>query len=186
MSSNFLMVAYLTLPPHHFVRSSLCFTNFASLFWRCLYSVLLFFDLPSCKQFSLKNYKLYQHASRFNTFRSVGVQTSCSWMFDVTPGNLMLKWATLIAIFLKVFICFEKMINCMNWNSNLCSSVVLKLWYGKALKLVREGPQVGTRIILFSVFLHVLIYIFYMSGSVDKFLNFCVAYFPCWFQKWSI
>jgi len=26
-------------------------------------------------------------------------------------------------------------------------------------------------------------YRFYLSGSVNKFLNFCVAHFPCWFQK---
>jgi len=52
--------------------------------------------------------------------------------------------------------------------------------------MVREGLEVGTRTDLLSVFLHKK-YIhscnFYLSGSVNKFLNFCVAYFPCWFLK---
>jgi len=29
-------------------------------------------------------------------------------------------------------------------------------------------------------------YKFYLSGSVNKFLNFCVAYLPCWFLKMAI
>jgi len=40
------------------------------------------------------------------------------------------------------------------------------------------------------VFLKKNIYIhnssFYLSGSVNKLINFCVAYFPCWFLKMSI
>jgi len=29
-------------------------------------------------------------------------------------------------------------------------------------------------------------YNFYLSGAVNKFLNFCVAYLPCWFLKMAI
>ena len=55
--------------------------------------------------------------------------------------------------------------------------------------MVREDLQGGTRRDLLSVFLHKK-YIhscsFYLSGSVNKFLNFCVAYFPCCFLKMAI
>jgi len=55
--------------------------------------------------------------------------------------------------------------------------------------VVREGLQGGTRIDLLSVFLHKK-YIhsctFYLSGSVNKFLNFCVGCFPCCFLKIAI
>ena len=55
--------------------------------------------------------------------------------------------------------------------------------------VVREDLQGGTRRGLLSVFLHKK-YIhscsFYLSGSVNKFLNFCVAYFPCCFLKTAI
>jgi len=50
--------------------------------------------------------------------------------------------------------------------------------------VVREDLQGGSRRGLLSVFLHKK-YIqscsFYLSGSVKKFLNFCVAYFSCCF-----
>ena len=55
--------------------------------------------------------------------------------------------------------------------------------------VVREGLQGGTRIDLLSVLLHKK-YIdscrFYLSGSVNKFLNFCVGYFPCCVLKIAI
>ena len=57
--------------------------------------------------------------------------------------------------------------------------------------VVREGLQGGTRIDLLSVLLHKK-YIhnhscsFYLSGSVNQFLNFCVGYFPCCFLKIAI
>ena len=55
--------------------------------------------------------------------------------------------------------------------------------------MVREDLQGGTRRGLLSVFLHKK-YIhrcsFYLSGSVNKFLNFCVAYFPYCFLKIAI
>jgi len=55
--------------------------------------------------------------------------------------------------------------------------------------VVREDLQGGTRRGLLSVFLHKK-YIhscsFYLSGSVNNFLNFCVAYFPCCFLKMAI
>ena len=55
--------------------------------------------------------------------------------------------------------------------------------------VVREDLQGGTRRGLLSVFLHKK-YIhscsFHLSGSVNKFLNFCVAYFPCCFLKTAI
>ena len=54
---------------------------------------------------------------------------------------------------------------------------------------VPVGLQGGTRIDLLSVFLHkkyIHSYIFCLPGSVNKFLNFCVAYFPCWFLKMAI
>ena len=47
--------------------------------------------------------------------------------------------------------------------------------------VVREGLQGGTRIDLLSFFLHkkyIHSYNFYMSGFVNKFPNFCVAFFP--------
>ena len=52
--------------------------------------------------------------------------------------------------------------------------------------VVREGLQGGTRIDLLSVFLrkkYIHSYNFYLSGYVNKFLNFCVANFPSWFLK---
>jgi len=56
--------------------------------------------------------------------------------------------------------------------------------------VVREGLQGVTRIDLSCVFFHKKIYIhsysFYLSGSVNKFQNFCVAYFPCCFRKMAI
>jgi len=55
--------------------------------------------------------------------------------------------------------------------------------------VVHEDLQGGTRRGLLSVFLHKK-YIhscsFYMLGSVNKFLNFCVAYFLCCFLKMAI
>ena len=55
--------------------------------------------------------------------------------------------------------------------------------------VVRENLQGGTRRGLLSVFLHKK-YIhscsFCLSGSVNKFLNFCVAYFPCCFLEMAI
>ena len=55
--------------------------------------------------------------------------------------------------------------------------------------VVREGLQGGTRIDLLSVSLHkkcIHSYNFYLSDSVNKFLNFCIAYWPCWFLKMAI
>jgi len=55
--------------------------------------------------------------------------------------------------------------------------------------VVREDLQGGTRRGLLSVFLHkkyMHSFSFYLSGSVNKFLNFCVAYFPCCFLKTAI
>ena len=55
--------------------------------------------------------------------------------------------------------------------------------------VVREGLQGGTRISLLSVFVHkkyIHSWSFYLSGSVNKFLNFCVGYFPCCFLKMAI
>ena len=55
--------------------------------------------------------------------------------------------------------------------------------------VVREGLQGGTRIDLRSVLLHkkcVHSSSFCLSGSVNKFLNFCVGYFPCCFLKLAI
>jgi len=56
--------------------------------------------------------------------------------------------------------------------------------------MVREGLQSGTRKVSLLFFLKKNIYIhnssFYLSGSVNKLINFCVAYFPCWFLKMSI
>ena len=55
--------------------------------------------------------------------------------------------------------------------------------------MVREDLQGGTRRGLLSVFLHKK-YIhsrnFYLLGSVNQFLNFCVTYFPCCFLKMAI
>ena len=55
--------------------------------------------------------------------------------------------------------------------------------------MVREDLQGGTRRGLLSVFLYKK-YIhscsFYLSGSVNKFLNFCVAYFSCCFLIMAI
>jgi len=55
--------------------------------------------------------------------------------------------------------------------------------------VVRQDLQGGTRRGLLSVFLHKK-YIhrcrFYLSGSVNKFLNICVAYFLCCFLKMAI
>jgi len=55
--------------------------------------------------------------------------------------------------------------------------------------VVREDLQGGTRRGLLSVFLHKQ-YIhscrFYLWGSVNKFLNFCVAHLPCCFLKITI
>ena len=54
---------------------------------------------------------------------------------------------------------------------------------------VREDLQGGTRRDLLSGFLHkkyIHICSFYLSGSVKKFLNFCVAYFPFCFLKMAI
>ena len=55
--------------------------------------------------------------------------------------------------------------------------------------VVREDLPGGTRRGLLSVFLHKK-YIhscsFCLSGSVNKLLNFCVAYFPCCFLKTAI
>ena len=55
--------------------------------------------------------------------------------------------------------------------------------------VVREDLQGGTRRDLISVFLHKK-YIhscsFYLPGSVNKFLNSCVAYFPCCFLIMAI
>ena len=52
--------------------------------------------------------------------------------------------------------------------------------------VVREDLQGGTRRGLLLVFLHKK-YIhscsYYLSVCVNKFLNFCVAYFPCYFLK---
>ena len=51
---------------------------------------------------------------------------------------------------------------------------------------VREDRHGGTRLDLHSVFLDKKIYsqlYFYLSGSVNKFLNFCVGCFPSWFLK---
>ena len=55
--------------------------------------------------------------------------------------------------------------------------------------VVREDLQGGTRIDLLSVFLHkhyIHNYYFHLSGSINKFRNFYVAYFPCWFLKMAI
>jgi len=56
--------------------------------------------------------------------------------------------------------------------------------------VVREGLKGGTRTDLqYFVFLHkkyIHSYNFYLWGSVNKFLNFCVVYFPCWFLKMAI
>jgi len=55
--------------------------------------------------------------------------------------------------------------------------------------VVREDLQGGTRRGLLSAFLHKK-YIhrcsFYLSGSVNRFLNFCVAYFPYCFLKMAV
>jgi len=55
--------------------------------------------------------------------------------------------------------------------------------------VVRENLQGGSRIDILSVFFHKK-YIhscsFYLSGFVNKFLNFCGAYFPCCFLKVAI
>ena len=55
--------------------------------------------------------------------------------------------------------------------------------------MVREGLQGGARLDLLSVFLHKIYihsYNFYLSGFVNKFLNFCVAHLPCWFLKIAV
>ena len=55
--------------------------------------------------------------------------------------------------------------------------------------VVREGLQGDTRTDLVFVFLHkkyIHSYNFYRSGSVNKFLNFSVACFLCWFLKMAI
>jgi len=53
--------------------------------------------------------------------------------------------------------------------------------------VVREGLQ-GGRAYFLSFFTKKYIhsYRFYLSGSIDEFLNFCLVYFPCWFLKWSL
>jgi len=59
--------------------------------------------------------------------------------------------------------------------------VVLKLWYAKTFKVVHE--------LAYFIFLdkkYIYSYSFYLSGSVNKFLDFCVAYFPCWFLKMTV
>jgi len=51
---------------------------------------------------------------------------------------------------------------------------------------VGEDLHGGSRLDLLSVFLdkkYIHSYNFDLSGSVNKFLNFCVAYFPFWFLK---
>jgi len=56
--------------------------------------------------------------------------------------------------------------------------------------VVREGLQCGTRIDLLSVFFHknyiFTAIIFICRVFANKILNFCVAYFPCWFLKMVI
>ena len=55
--------------------------------------------------------------------------------------------------------------------------------------VVREDLQGGTRKDLLSVFLlkkYIHSCSFYLSGSVNKFLKFCVVYFPCCFLKMAI
>jgi len=55
--------------------------------------------------------------------------------------------------------------------------------------VVREDLQGGTRRDLLSVFLlkkYIHSCSFYLSGSVNKFLKFCVVYFPCCFLKMAI
>jgi len=54
---------------------------------------------------------------------------------------------------------------------------------------VREGLQGDTRIALLLVFFtkeYIYSYNFYLSDFVNEFLNFCVAYFLCWFLKTAI
>ena len=34
--------------------------------------------------------------------------------------------------------------------------------------------------------IHIHSYSLHLSSSVTKFLNFCVAYFPCWFLKMAM
>ena len=56
--------------------------------------------------------------------------------------------------------------------------------------VVREGLQGGTRIDLYFLFFFTKrcnhSYNFCLSGSVNKFLIFCVAYFPWWIQKMTV
>ena len=78
--------------------------------------------------------------------------------------------------------CREPYASVMTYNSGSQTVIRVPL-------VVREDLQGGTRRDLLSVFLHKK-YIhscsFYLSGSVNKFLNFCVAYSPCCFLKMAI
>jgi len=71
-------------------------------------------------------------------------------------------------------------------------TIALAQWFpncGTCTIMVREGLQNGTRkVSLLFFFKNIYIHnsSFYLSGSVNKLINFCVAYFPCWFLKMAI
>jgi len=79
-----------------------------------------------------------------------------------------------------------------NIGKALISVEDLRQWSQTVVRVpvvVREDLHGSTRIDLLSDFLHkkyIHSYNFYLSGSINKFLNFCIAYFPCWFLKMAI
>jgi len=77
-------------------------------------------------------------------------------------------------------------------RQNAMLGEALDQWFSNCGTRTTSGTrylQGGTRRDLLSVFLHkkcIHSCSFYLSGSVNKFLNFCVAYFPCCFLKMAI